>query len=203
LLRAVACVLAASVATSPASADLLATLVQSCEHCHGPNGISTTPDVPIIAGFSREGFVSTMDAFRSGERVPLAFRQPGEQETTMHEIAERLSDSEVQQLAEHFSALPFVAAAQPVDAELAKHGEDIHRKLCAKCHTADGAHPVEDAAILAGQWTPYLRRQFANVQGGRREVPSVMQKRFAMLKPPHIEALLAFYAQVGARGSSP
>jgi sulfide dehydrogenase cytochrome subunit len=196
-------VLALCAAALGAAAGDFAALVRSCDHCHGTNGLSTTPDVPIIAGFSREGFVRTLDAFRSGERVAPQYRQPGEPATTMHEIAEKLGDAEVQQLAEHYAGLPFVAATQAADPALAKHGELIHQKVCEKCHTDGGAHPVEDAAILAGQWTPYLRRQFDNVAADRREVPTVMQQRIAAMKPHHIEALLAFYAANGARATSP
>ena len=92
---------------------------------------------------------------------------------------------------------PFKAAAQAVDPELARRGEGIHKQLCEKCHTDNGAHPVEDAAILAGQWTPYLRRQFANVLSGKREVPQVMLRRIEALKEQHVEALLNFYAETG------
>lgn len=181
---------------APAAADLAA-LVQTCEKCHGVDGISTTPDVPIIAGFSHDGFLSTMEAFRDGERVAPEYHQPGDPETTMAEIARALSEEELRGLADHFSQRPFKAAAQAVDPELARRGEGIHKQLCEKCHTDNGAHPVEDAAILAGQWTPYLRRQFANVLSGKREVPQVMLRRIEALKEQHIEALLNFYAETG------
>jgi hypothetical protein len=29
-----------------------------------------------------------------------------------------------------------------------------HKQKCERCHRNNGAEPVEDAAILAGQWTP-------------------------------------------------
>ena len=188
---------ALSLASGALRAGDFAALVRSCEHCHGTGGISTTPDVPIIAGFSREGFVRTMEAFREGERIALEFREPGEPATAMNQIALALDEVEVQQLAEYFSGRPFIAAAQAVDPELARHGAVIHARLCDKCHTGNGAHPVDDAAILAGQWTPYLRRQFDNVRTDRRVVPQVMQQRIKALKPQHIEALLHFYASVG------
>ena len=75
-----------------ASADDFVKLVQSCEQCHGKDGNSTTPDVPIIAGFSHEGFLNTIDVFRAGERIALKFHKPGEPETVMNESAKGLSD---------------------------------------------------------------------------------------------------------------
>jgi sulfide dehydrogenase cytochrome subunit len=184
-------------ATATVSADDFVKLVQSCESCHGKDGISTTPDVPIIAGFSHEGFLNTMDVFRVGDRIALKFHKPGEPETVMNEIAKGLSDKEVLSLADYFSQREFKAPQQSVNTELARRGEVIHKRLCDKCHTDNGAHPVEDAAILAGQWTPYLRRQFDNFLSGKRMVPRTMLRRIKQLSKDDIEALLNFYASEG------
>jgi sulfide dehydrogenase cytochrome subunit len=189
--------LAFLVATAAAPADDFVKLVQSCEHCHGKDGVSTTPDVPIIAGFSREGFANTMDVFRAGERIALKFHRPGEPETVMNDIAKRLSEKDVRDLADYFSKRPFKPAEQSVNAELAARGEVIHKRWCERCHTDNGAHPVEDAAILAGQWTPYLRRQFGNFLSGKRMVPRTMLRRIKEMTKDDIEAVLNFYASKG------
>ena len=182
------------VATASATADDFVKLVQSCEKCHGKDGNSTTPDVPIIAGFSYEGFFNTMDVFREGDRIALKFHKPGEPETVMNDIARGLSDEEVLNLADYFSKREFKPAQQSVNTELARRGEVIHKRSCERCHTDNGAHPVEDAAILAGQWTPYLRRQFDNFLSGKRMVPRSMLRRIKKLSEDDIEALLKFYA---------
>ena len=44
--------------SSIAIAGDIAPLVSMCEGCHGKDGISIQPDIPIIAGFSNEGFLS-------------------------------------------------------------------------------------------------------------------------------------------------
>lgn len=172
-------------------------LVQSCEHCHGKDGNSTTPEVPIIAGFSYEGFFNTMDVFREDERIAREFHRPGEPETVMNDIAKGLSDEDVKNLADYFSKRKFISARQNVNAELAERGEIIHKKSCERCHTDNGAHPVEDAAILAGQWTPYLRRQFDNFLSGKRLSPRTMLRKLRKLSKQDIEALLNFYAREG------
>jgi sulfide dehydrogenase cytochrome subunit len=189
----------AFVVSAAATADDFVELVQSCEHCHGKDGNSTTPDVPIIAGFSYEGFLNTIDVFREGDRIAREFHKPGEPETVMNDIAKDLSDEEAESLADYFSKRSFKPAEQSVDAELAERGEVIHKKSCERCHTDNGAHPVEDAAILAGQWTPYLRRQFRNFLSGKRLAPRSMLRRLKKLSPDDIEALLHFYASVGMR----
>lgn len=185
------------VATAATSADDFVNLVRSCEACHGKDGNSTMPDVPIIAGFSYEGFLNTIDVFRENERIALKFHKPGEPETVMNEIAKGLSDEEVLNLADYFSKRDFKPAQQSVNTELARRGEVIHKRSCERCHTDNGAHPVEDAAILAGQWTPYLRRQFDNFLSGKRMVPRSMLRRIKKLSEDDIEALLNFYASEG------
>ena len=189
-------------AGAPFAADIV-DLVQMCEGCHGKDGISTQPDVPIIAGFSHEGFLNTMDMFRDDDRIALSFQRPGEPETVMNDIARQLSDEDVEALAAYFSQRPFKAAAQPFDRELASRGEILHKRRCEGCHTHNGAKPVEDAAILAGQWTPYLRRQFDNIRMGKRLVPPSMYRYIKRLPPGGIDALLNFYASQGGAVEAP
>lgn len=172
----------------------IVSLVHLCESCHGKDGNSTQPDVPIIAGFSYEGFLNTIDVFRANERIALAYHKPGEPETVMNVIAQALSDEDVEALADYFSKRPFRPAKQAVDKELASRGEILHKQKCERCHRNNGAEPVEDAAILAGQWTPYLRRQFVNIKSGKRMVPRTMLRRVRDLPEEDIEALLNFYA---------
>ena len=196
VLLALALALPAAFAIDVPTGDFVQ-LVEFCEGCHGKDGNSQTPDVPIIAGYSYEGFFNTMDVFRLGDRIAIEFHRPGEPETVMNEIAKQLSAQLVRDLADYYSRRPFVAPRQDVNAELARRGEIIHNRLCEKCHNKKGAHPVNDAAILAGQWTPYLRRQFDNFLSGKRFVPRTMLRRIKELPKEDIEALLSFYASVG------
>ena len=70
-------------------------------------------------------------------------------------------------------------------------------QMCEGCHRQDGAEPMESAAILAGQWTFYLRRQLKNITSGKRLVPRSMLRRVRDLPEEDIEALLSFYAMQG------
>lgn len=176
-------------------------LVKYCEGCHGNNGISPTPDIPIIAGFSYEGFLNTMDVFRENERIAMEYHKPGEPETVMNEIALSLDAEETDELAKYYSSLKFQPAQQEADEKLASRGAVIHNRFCEKCHTENGRFPVEDAAILAGQWTPYLKRQFNNILTGKRLVPRSMLRRVKKLSEEDIDALLHFYASKGIAGN--
>jgi sulfide dehydrogenase cytochrome subunit len=190
-------------ASHDAVASDIVALVKQCESCHGTDGNSQQPDVPIIAGFSEEGFYNTMDAFRAGDRVAMPFQKPGEPETVMNEIARDLSEDDVDTLADYFSKRPFQAARQPFDMALAERGEIIHKQNCERCHSDGGAEPVNDAAILAGQWTPYLRRQLKNILSGQRVVTRSMLRRLKKLSAGDIEALLNFYAAQTDRETTP
>ena len=180
------------------AADIVS-LVTMCESCHGKDGISVQPDIPIIAGFSYEGFLNTMDVFRENERIALSFQRPGEPETVMNEIARALNDEQASMLAAYFSERPFRAADQVADEALASRGEILHKQKCERCHKQNGAEPVTAAAILAGQWTPYLRRQFKNILDGKRIIPRSMLRRVRDLPADDIEALLNFYALEGSK----
>ncbi|MCP4387234.1 MAG: cytochrome c subunit of flavocytochrome c sulfide dehydrogenase [Gammaproteobacteria bacterium] len=171
-------------------------LVKRCEGCHGQDGNSRLPAVPSIAGFSYEGFLNTMDVFRENERIAIEFQRPGEPETVMNDIARSLTDEDVDALAKYFSQRPFLPVRQAVDTELASRGAILHKQQCERCHAHNGAEPVEDAAILAGQWTPYLRMQFNNILTGKRIVPRGMFRRVKKLGQDDIEALLNFYASI-------
>ena len=180
-----------------AAAEDFVDLVKRCESCHGKDGNSAQPMVPSIAGFSYEGFLNTMDVFRENERIAREFQQAGEPETVMNDIARLLDDEQVEALAEYFSERSFLPIRQAVDPELASRGEILHKQHCERCHTDNGAHPVEDAAILAGQWSPYLRLQFDNILSGKRIVPRSMLRRVKKLSAEDIEELINFYASVG------
>jgi len=181
----------------PANARDFVDLVKFCEGCHGADGISTTPDVPIIGGFSFEGFLNTIDVFRENERIAMEYHLPGEPDAIMNEIAKTLSDQEAEALAKYYSNLSFKPVQQPVDAAKASRGAVIHKRYCEKCHEDNGRHPVDDAAILAGQWTPYLKRQFDNILSGKRLVPRTMLRRLKKVAAKDIDSLLHFYAEQG------
>lgn len=184
--------------STPLSADFVS-MVKMCESCHGKDGISVDPEVPIIAGFSYEGFLNTIDVFRHNERIALNYQRPGEPETVMNDIAHSLTDKDAEALADYFSNRPFVSAPQKADEEQAMRGAILHKQKCERCHRGNGKAPVMSAAILAGQWTPYLRRQFSNILEGKRIIPRSMLRRLRDMPAEDIEALLNFYALEGSK----
>ena len=114
----------------------------------------------------------------------------------MTAIAQQLGEADIEALARYYSERPYIPRNQAFDPELASRGAKLHERYCEKCHLSNGTEPVDDAAILAGQWTPYLRIQFDNIRSGKRIVSRRMLNRFKKLSQEDIEALLNFYASI-------
>ncbi len=172
-------------------------LVTSCADCHGPDGASSEPHVPIIGGFSVPYTTDTMIAYQEEERpCPEAEYRSGDnkgQKTTMCEIAKELSDKEIEQLAAYYAGKPFVRAQQAFDTTLAGKGKEIHERNCDKCHAEGGSLASDDSGILAGQWMPYLEQAFKEFGSGERPMVKKMKPKFEKLEPADIEALVHYY----------
>ncbi len=186
-------------AASVSAADM-AKMIEDCDSCHGKDGASTEPEIPIIGGISAAVLNDTMIAYKGKERpCPETEHVTGDkkgQKTTMCKIAEELSEDEIKKLGEHYSSKPFVRAKQKFDAALAAKGKPIHDDLCEKCHEEGGSLASNDAGILAGQWIPYMRHAFKTFSDGDRPMTKKMKKKYEKLKDEDIEALINYYASL-------
>jgi len=168
-----------------ASADMLA---NNCQGCHGTNGASKGPASPTIAGLSKDYFIEVMEGFASGEV----------HSTIMGRLAQGYTKEEIEQLANHYAGLPFVKAVQNFDAGQVQDGAKLHDKYCEKCHADGGTSAEDDAGVLAGQWTQYVKWQLDDFQAGHREAPKKMAKQVEKMLEKEgsagIDALLNYYA---------
>ncbi|HEY8355608.1 MAG TPA: c-type cytochrome [Methylophilaceae bacterium] len=82
-------------------------LAASCAACHGTNG-NSVGGTPVLAGLNADHFIRQMQAFRSGERAS----------TVMHRHAKGLTDTEIRELADHFSRQPRVNTELPPPARV-------------------------------------------------------------------------------------
>ena len=178
-------------------------ILQSCENCHGKDGVSRESDVPTISGASFYYFSDAMIAYQGEERFcPEIKYKSGDKKgdtTTMCKLAEELDDDEIEKVAKYYSEKPFVAANQSFDPALAKKGADLHDEYCEKCHADSGRSPDDDSGILAGQWTPYLREAFKHYTSGERPMVKKMKPKYEKLSEEDKEALLHFYAGAGKK----
>jgi len=175
----------------------LATLIAPCEDCHGKDGASKEPRIPIIGGYSALYITDSLAIYKDKSRPCEDVKYPaGEHKgetTNMCKIAEKLSDKDAELIAEHYADKPFVRATQTFDADLAAKGKSIHALECKKCHEDGGSSPDDDAGILAGQWTRYLTEQFEEYTAGKRQMTEKMQPKIEKLSEDDIKALINYY----------
>ena len=112
----------------------------------------------------------------------------------MCDVVAGLTDDQIEAIAAHYAALPFVPAEQEFDAALAERGKAIHDSECTRCHSDGGSNPEDEASILAGQWMGYLETTFAQYAAGEREQPEKMKEKMDALSAEDQTALIHYYA---------
>jgi cytochrome c553 len=133
---------------------------ERCAACHGPDGRSTTPRVPSLAGMPSEFTVLQMILFREG----LHDAPP------MPEFARGLTDAQIEDLATWFEGLPAGPAedATPRDVALAARGEALSARMhCGSCHLPDYRGRAQ-MPRLAGQREDYLVHALVQYRDNRR-----------------------------------
>jgi cytochrome c553 len=133
--------------------------LQLCAACHGPDGNSTNPQIPSIAGQPKL-FI---------ENQLILFREELRKSEQMAPAVKGLKDAEVVKLAEHFSKLPAkgMESGQP-DQKLMKLGTEKAKALrCGICHLSDyrGQNQIPR---LAGQREAYLEAEMRAYRDGKR-----------------------------------
>ncbi len=165
--------------------------LEVCAACHGEDGSGAGfPYVPIIAATPAAHLEEAMFAYQDGARncvgVPV-----------MCEAIAPLSNDEILELAEHYSAMQRVSSGEEFDPTLAAAGQLVHEEHCAKCHVMPHDEKAEDALgiPLSGQRAEYLRLALgAYLTGTRETLIPAMAEKIALLDQDAIEALVNYYA---------
>jgi cytochrome c553 len=142
------------------------TLVDNvCGACHGPDGNSTAPIYPNLAGQYPEYINKQLTEFKAGAR----------RNATMAPNAAKLSPEDMLDVAAYFSAQQpkFHLAKDP---ELVAEGQKIYKggnpgsgvPACASCHGPTGAGIPVQFPRLAGQHSKYVLSQLHNFRSGDR-----------------------------------
>lgn len=167
--------------------------VNLCSTCHGPRGISVSPEFPILAA-QRPGYLKAqIEAFRAQTRQEKAAHD------FMYGIAGNLDEHVIEGITYYYSSQP-PAPGRPGDPAVIAKGRELFEKglpergipPCASCH---GAHAEGnyDFPRLAGQHAKYVMRQIEFIQGLVRQAP-VMHGIVKELTPDEIQAI-AVYVQ--------
>ena len=162
------------------------TLIAPCEGCHGKDGASQVPTIPIIGGMSALYISDAIAAFREKTRQCSG--------GVMCQLASGISEQEAQRIGKYFASKPFVRAKQAFDPALASRGEALQQHYCSKCDEQGGSLAQDDAGIMAGQWKPYLEQQFKEFKSGQRLMPEMMKPKIDKLSDDDIKALIEYFA---------
>lgn len=171
-------------------------VIQGCEDCHGANGVTTSQDIPTIAGVSAAVQKEALGNYRAKKRVCTNVhytRGDTKRESDMCSVAKDLTDAQIADLSAYFAGKTFVAMKQPVDAAKAGAGKAIYTRDCKKCHSSDGSDPTDDAGILAGQPVTWLKNEIMAFKKGESPQEDKMKAVVAKLSDADIEALANFY----------
>lgn len=165
--------------------------VNLCSTCHGPRGISTSTEFPILAA-QRKGYLeSQIEAFRSRTRAEK------DAHDFMWGIAGNLDSAIIGGIANYYATQP-AAPGRTDNVALVSAGKQLFDKgvvdrgipACATCHGANG-EGVADFPRLAGQHAKYVAKQLTYIQTLVRAAP-VMHGIVKDLTPVEISALAAY-----------
>jgi cytochrome c553 len=142
---------AADLAAGKAKAEI-------CAGCHGENGISTTENIPSLAGQQDQFIQWQLVYFRAGSRKNEA----------MQPIVEQLNNEDIRNLGAYFASLTPPKSPPDSDADLSKKGAQAAvGRRCASCHT-DSFAGTKAVARLTGQREEYLSKALRDYKSGAR-----------------------------------
>jgi cytochrome c553 len=129
-----------------------------CQACHGPNGNSTIPLVPILAGQTARYLYLQLRDFQEGRR----------HDPQMDLIAATLSRQDLFDLTAFFAAQKPLPTAFTPDPEKAARGEKkAAETLCTMCHLK-GFLGQNEIPRVASQHYEYIVKQLRDFKTGKR-----------------------------------
>jgi cytochrome c553 len=165
--------------------------VNLCSTCHGPRGVSTSPEFPILAAQRQAYLEAQIDAFRKRTRAEK------DAHDFMWGIAGNLDESLIGAIAHYYAEQP-PAPGRTGDAKLVAQGKELFEKgvpergipACTTCHGGN-AEGAAGFPRLAGQHAKYVAKQLLFIQSLVRSAP-VMHGIVKDLAPNEIQAVAAF-----------
>jgi len=190
---AVACALFGSATAALAAGDAAAGKAKSavCVACHNPDGNSTNPTYPKLAGQSADYLTKQLMEFKSGARV----------NAIMLGMVAALTPQDTEDLSAYFASQQIARGA--ADPALAPVGEALFRggnltsgvSACMACHGAVGAgNPAARFPALAGQHDVYIETQlkaFRNMERNN-DAGQMMRSVAARLTDQEIKAVSSY-----------
>lgn len=180
--------------------DANLTTLQTCQSCHGVDGLGVANFTPMLAGLDETYLEQQIQLYRTGRRVNIM----------MTPMSEKVADEvERKKILSYFANLP-----SPVVTEIEQRGQyaqisDPARRLvyqgdwsrdipaCATCHGASGIG-VANIPRLANQHAEYIEGQLQlwKKQQRRGDTTKVMTKISKNLTDLEIKQLATYFAGI-------
>ncbi|HEY3067148.1 MAG TPA: c-type cytochrome [Methylomirabilota bacterium] len=168
---------------------------ETCAACHGPGGVASMTGTPSLAG---------MPAFYTHWQL-IMFRDGRRRDPQMSPLAERLTDTDMADLAAYYAAQP--PRARPNAAPAPEHVADaralaeVHH--CTSCH-GPALLGQQQVALLAGQDRDYLRKR---LHGYRTKTTSDLDGMMTMvsqaLSEKDADLLVDYIASLDPQAAAP
>ena len=171
----------------PRAADIEAgrQKAERCAECHGPDGNSTDPAVPSIAGQPAQFLSTGLFLYREGNR-----KHP-----KMSPVTTNLSNADMNELGAYFSSRKMAPPKHRAALENHAVGPDLTKRFrCVQCH-GPALLGQQHIPRLAGQQMEYLRAQLRGFKAGTRaDIDGYMTQMAQPLSDKDIEVLVDYLA---------
>ena len=169
-------------AQDPARGEQLA---QACAPCHGPNGNSSDPQYPILAGQTARYSYLQLKDYKEGRR----------QDPDMTAVSANLTKEDMLAVAAYFSEQKPISIRFNPDPGKAVRGRDrADSTLCTMCH--QGAYQGQnEIPRVAGQHPQYLRKQLQDFRSrARTNDAATMTSVAGTLSDQNIDEIVEYLA---------
>lgn len=174
----------ASVALAAGDSEAGKKKFYTCEGCHGVQGYTNaypTYHVPRLGGQHADYLVSSLKAYKSGER----------KHSSMHGNTASMSDQDMEDVAAYLTKFRAMNVVLPVTGN--KDAGKEKAAMCASCHGEDGNSETPGFPRLAGQYESYVVKALEDYKSGKRNNP-MMAGFAASLSEQDIKDVAAYYA---------
>jgi len=183
---------AASAAAAAPAVDYGEQFRTVCAACHGPNGRSDMPGVPVLAGQPSLYVITQLFLFREGRRHNDA----------MIALAKPMKDADLRGFSDYIGTLPPVPAptpAAPPDAARMSKGQALAQQhKCLFCHGSDLAGG-QQVPRIGGQKEDYVRATLQGFKSGERPgYTRAMTEALSQVPVEDLDVLAYFAANIRA-----
>jgi cytochrome c553 len=185
--------------------------LEACFTCHGKNGVSDDPQMPILAGQHMYYTYVQLKDFQAGRRISPVMTeimtgrtveelfandsQPGRSDSpVMSDVADLLTREEMRAIATFFSEQPWPNTGYRADPARARKGEVATiAGQCVQCHRG-GYEGYSGTPYVAGQHAAYLEKTMLDFKSKARANAAAKSSLMSTYSAEQISSMAEFLA---------